>query len=132
MKQELDSEQIFERLDDMLRQGERKRRVAVEVSSKQAVESAVADLDHSQFEEVPRVMLTEAMMVSSPVSVANAALSLEHLQLDEEQVEELVAQIYTDVNARIEASLNTWIDEALQKRVLEMTETRPRDPSLSH
>jgi len=132
MKQELDSEQIFERLDDMLRQGERKRRVAVEVPSKQAAESAVADLDHSQFEEVPRVMLTEAMMVSPPVSVANMALSLEHIQLDEEQVEELVAQIYTDVNARIEASLNTWIDEALQKRVLEMTETRPRDPSLSH
>jgi|UPI000376AFEA transcriptional regulator NrdR family protein len=137
MKQELDSEQIFERLDDMLRQGERKRRVAAEASPKQAVEKEVADLDHSHFEEVPRMMLTEAMMVSPPASSAQAAttqvtMSLEHLQLDEEQVEELVAQIYTDVNARIEASLNAWIDESLQKRVLAMTETRPRDPSLSH
>ncbi|MDQ6979471.1 MAG: hypothetical protein Q9M09_04740 [Mariprofundaceae bacterium] len=132
MKQELDSEQIFERLDDMLRHSERKGRVPDGAPPKDVATNEVADLEHNHFEEVPRMMLTEEMMVSSPVSTAHVALSLEHLQLDEEQVEALVAQIYTDVNARIEASLNAWIDESLQKRVLEMTATRQRDPSLSH
>jgi len=132
MNKELNSEQIFERLDDMLRQNERKRRVPDDVPPKNVAENDVADLEQHHFEEVPRMMLTEAMVVSPPASVVDVALSLEHLQLDEEQVEELVAQIYTDVNTRIEASLNAWVDESLQKRVLEMTQTRPRDPSLSH
>lgn len=124
MKQELDSEQIFEQLDGMLRKGERQRRAASTTPQR----STVA-LNQAHYEEVPRILLTEKMLAFPP---ADAGLSFDQVVLDDQEVEDLVAQIYADVNAHIETMIPSLIDTALQQRVLEITSTPYKDPSLSH
>ncbi len=121
MKQALDADQIFERLDQMLRKNERKQQ-------------AEGDARHPGG-SLPRIVLTEEMRVDRTryaSSHEQSTVSLEHITLDPEEVEQLVAQVHADVNARIDEVVTDWIDEALQRRVLAMVRHTSKDESLSH
>ncbi len=117
MKQELDSDQIFDRLDQMLRKNERQ----------QQAEKGGISTDN----EVPRIVLT-AEMRTDQYGHASKAISLEHISLDDDETERLVAQVYADVNARLDEVITDWIDEALQQRVMALTKKPPVDEPLSH
>ncbi len=124
----MNPDHILEQLDGMLRKSEQQRRGASE--GDQNTSTAALDEQHT-YEEVPRVLLTEAMLAPT-VAPAAVSISLEQMMLDDQQVEDLIAEVYADVNAQIETMIPEWIDAALQQRVLKMTSTPHKDPSLSH
>ncbi len=117
MKQEMDSDQIFDRLDQMLRKNERQQQAEKRDSSANG--------------EIPRIVLTAKMRTDQNDHVSQL-ISLEHISLDDEEAERLVAQVYADVNARLDEVLTDWIDEALQQRVMALTKKPPVDEPLSH
>jgi len=126
----MNPDHILEQLDGMLRKSEQQRRSASQEDQNTRATAAL-DEQHS-YEEVPRVLLTEAMLTPTASPLPTVSISLEQMMLDDQQVEDLIAEVYADVNAKIESMIAEWIDASLQQRVLKMTSTPHKDPSLSH